>query len=212
MLLPSFGALGYFVVFSESSWANELYFAAKVAMVGLGIIGWRLSSLHFRSVLPVAKKEVLRGLFVGLVLALGIFFAAFFFWDTLLLSRAEILGKITSLIPLAWYGVAAVIFSIFHALFEEWYWRGYVAHTLETYIRPRAAIALGALAFTGHHVIVLYQMFPWHIVLLGSLGVFFGGVIWSMLLKKTSFLTASWISHMCVDLAIFLIGFLLISA
>lgn len=211
MFLPSLGALGYFVVFSESAWANELYFAAKVAMVGLGIVGWRSGSLRVKSVLPMAKKEVLRGLLVGLILALSIFLAAFFFWDTLLLSSAEILGKITSLVPLAWYGVAVVFFSIFHALFEEWYWRGYVAHTLETYIRPKVAIVIGALAFTGHHVIVLSQMFPWHIVLLGSLGVFFGGVIWSILLKKTSFLTASWISHMCVDLAIFFIGFLLIS-
>lgn len=211
MLLPSLEALGYFVVFSESAWANELYLAAKVAMVVLGIVGWRSGALRFKNALPVTRKEIARGLLVGTLLALSIFAAAFLFWDTLLLSQTEILEKITSLVPLAWYGVAAVVFSMFHALFEEWYWRGYIAHALEAYIRPRAAIAVGALAFTGHHVIVLSQMFPLYIVILGSFGVFCGGVIWSLLLRKTSFLTASWISHICVDLAIFLIGFLLVS-
>lgn len=212
MMLPSLGALMYFVLFSQSAWANELYLAAKVLMVALGIVGWRWGSLRFRAALPIARKEVLRGLLVGIALSVTIFTAAFLFWDTLLLSRAEILEKITSFVPLAWYGVMAMVFSIFHALFEEWYWRGYVAHALEGYVRSNAAIILGALAFTGHHVIVLSQMFPLHIVILGSFGVFCGGVIWSLVLKKTSFLTASWISHICVDLAIFFIGFLLISA
>lgn len=212
MLIPSFGAFGYFVLFSQSTWANELYLAAKVLMVALGIVGWRWGSLRFRAALPITRKEVSRGLFVGIAVSVTIFAAAFLFWGTLLLSRAEILEKITSLVPLAWHGVVAVVFSIFHALFEEWYWRGYVAHALEAYLHPRAAIAVGAFAFTGHHIIVLSQMFPWHIVILGSFGVFCGGVIWSLLLRKTSFLTASWISHICVDLAIFFIGFLLTSA
>ncbi|MEK9157470.1 MAG: CPBP family intramembrane glutamic endopeptidase [Patescibacteria group bacterium] len=211
MLLPSLGALMYFVLFSQSAWANELYLAAKVAMVVLGVVGWRSGVLRFKNALPVARKEIARGLLVGALLALSIFAAAFLFWDTLLLSRAEILEKITSLVPLAWYGVVAIVFSIFHTLFEEWYWRGYVARTLGIYVRPSSAIILGALAFTGHHVIVLSQMFPWHIVALGSFGVFCGGVIWSLLLKKTSFLTASWISHICVDLAIFFMGFLLVA-
>lgn len=211
MLLPSFGAFGYFVVFSESAWTSELYLAAKVAMVALGIVGWHWRSLRFGSALPMAKKELLQGLCIGLILTLSIFAAAFLFWDTLLLSQAEILEKITSFVPLAWYGVMAVIFSIFHALFEEWYWRGYVGRSLEMYVHPIAAITLGALAFTGHHIIVLSQMFPWHIVGMGSFGVFCGGVIWSALLRKTSALTASWISHICVDLAIFFIGFLLVS-
>lgn len=212
MALPSFGAFFYFVMFSESAWAKALYLAVKVAMVVLGIVGWRLSSLHFRDTLSFTKKEMFRGLLVGFVLALGIFVAALLFWDTLLLSRGEILEKITSLVPLMWYGPVVVVFSIFHALFEEWYWRGYVARALEAHLRPRGAIVLSALAFTGHHVIVLSQMFPRHIVLFGSLGVFCGGVIWSILFKKTSFLTTSWISHICVDLAIFFIGFLLVLA
>lgn len=212
MILPSLGALMYFVLFSQSAWANELYLAAKVLMVTLGIVGWRWGSLRFRGALPVTRKEVLRGLFVGTALSVTIFVAAFLFWDTLLLSRAEILEKITSLVPLAWYGAIAVVFSVFHALFEEWYWRGYIAHALETHLHPRVAIAVGALAFTGHHIIVLSQMFPIHIVILGSFGVLCGGVIWSLLLRKTSFLTASWISHICVDFTIFFIGFLLISA
>jgi membrane protease YdiL (CAAX protease family) len=208
---PSLGAFMYFVLFSQSAWANELYLAAKVLMVILGIVGWRFGSLRFQDTLPITKKEVLRGLLIGGVLATIIFAGAFLFWNTLLLSRAEILEKITSLVPLAWYGVMAAVFSVFHALFEEWYWRGYVAHALETYIGTRVAIVVGALAFTGHHVIVLSQMFPLRIVILGSFGVLCGGIIWSLLFRKTSFLTASWISHICVDITIFLIGFLLVS-
>lgn len=212
MILPTLGALGYFVLFSEEAWAKVLYLGVKLSMVGIGLWGWHVSGMRIRDALVRRNSEVIKGVMWGLIFAGIVILGAYGLWEMLLPAKAAVTTKTTSLIPLAWYGVAAVMFSIFHAFFEEWYWRGYVTHALGEWMHPSVAIGVSAAAFTGHHIVVLSQMFSWQIVALGSVGVFTAGVIWSMLWRKTSSLTAPWISHIFADIAIFFVGFLLMSA
>lgn len=210
--LPILGAYGYFVVFSESTGTRLLYLGVKVMMIGLGIFAWRRHAWRLRDALVKEKKEIAAGFALGALCAGTIFLSVWMFWGELLGAKTEVAGKVASLVSLTWFMPIAVVFSVAHAFFEEWYWRGFVVRALERYMRPAYAIILGALAFAGHHIIVLSQMFSWHIVVLGSVGVWCGGVMWGVWRHKTGSLLAPWIAHMCADLAIFYIGFLIISS
>ena len=67
-------------------------------------------------------------------------------------------------------------------------------------------LPISAAIFTLHHVFVLAAYFGTTLTVLGSLGVFIGGVIWSLLHLRTSSLIPGWISHALVDVAIVVVG------
>ena len=100
-----------------------------------------------------------------------------------------------------------------NSLLEEIVFRWYVDTRLRIIGLPFAiAVPVSAFVFTLHHVIVLSAFFHWPLVLTGSLGVFGGGVLWSLLLRYSKSLSPSWISHALVDAAIMLIGWWVLSA
>ena len=72
---------------------------------------------------------------------------------------------------------------------------------------PRFLILpISAFIFTAHHVIVLAAYFDPLMVVLGSCGVFIGGLLWSWSLRRWGSLLPGWISHAIVDIAIFIVG------
>jgi uncharacterized protein len=113
---------------------------------------------------------------------------------------------------LAGFVVVAVFISVFHSLFEEYYWRWFVFGRWLRYTRSWAATILASLAFMSHHVIVLAVYFPgvgrfFAMVLPLSLGVAVGGGVWCWLYRRSGSLYAAWISHALIDGAIMMIGF-----
>ena len=56
------------------------------------------------------------------------------------------------------------------------------------------------VAQTGH------QKGDWPLVVLGSLGVFIGGVTWSWMYRKYRSVWVPYVSHAMVDIAIFAVG------
>ncbi|MEK6536814.1 MAG: CPBP family glutamic-type intramembrane protease, partial [Actinomycetota bacterium] len=87
-----------------------------------------------------------------------------------------------------------------------------VGGTMLRFLTFRWAVIVAALAFTLHHIVILWQLFPGPWAVLMSFGVFVAGVFWMWLYKKTGSLIAPWISHAFADLAIFAIGFVIISS
>jgi membrane protease YdiL (CAAX protease family) len=210
IVLPSVGAFLYFVLLRESASANDAYAIVKFSLVIVAIVGWRLSGLSIKKVFSGTKRDTLIGVLIGAFITAILILTYVLLYDFVLPFHEIIRVKATSLFPLNLYIPLMIVFSVFHSLFEEWYWRGFVSSQLDRYIAPMFALIVGALAFTAHHVIILSQLFPGALMIFFSLGVFAAGVVWIVLFRKTGNLLASWVSHIFADLAIFFIGYLII--
>ena len=70
-------------------------------------------------------------------------------------------------------------------------------------MKPYAARLLVAAGFTLHHTlaIALYLSLPG--IILASIGIFVGSLIWSALYARKGGLWLAWIAHIGADLAIF---------
>lgn len=112
------------------------------------------------------------------------------------------------------YLVMGLFYSLVHSFLEEYYWRWFVFGQLRRLIPVSAAIAVSALGFTLHHVLVLGMYFGWFsaATLLFSLAVAVGGVFWARLYQRSGSLYGPWLSHVLIDAAIFLVGYDLVRA
>lgn len=110
----------------------------------------------------------------------------------------------------ALYAVGALYWCTVNALLEEYVWRWFTFERCAVLLpRPLSVLAAG-LCFTFHHILVLAYYCDWKVTLLGSAGVWMGGVIWSWLYLRTRNIWAAWLSHVFADVAIFLIGYRLL--
>jgi membrane protease YdiL (CAAX protease family) len=107
------------------------------------------------------------------------------------------------------YSAVAVFYAFAHSLLEEYYWRWFVYGQLQRMVRPSWAVGISSLGFMAHHVVLLGTFFGWGTPLtyVLSLGVAIGGAFWAWLYTSSRSLFAPWLSHMLVDIAIFVIGY-----
>lgn len=210
LVLPTFAALLYFVLAAGHWSAALLYGATKVAMVAWPLIaGWRWAW-------PEAPPRTLawtriagEGLALGLLMGGAIILAALGPLAWLLdLAAPNIARKVAefSLHTAGAYLAAALVVSLLHSAFEEYYWRWFAVGHLQRHCRPATAHVLGGLAFAGHHIVVLWVYAgPLAGILLG-LVVGGAGICWSLLQRRHGSLLGAWLAHACCDAAIFLIG------
>jgi membrane protease YdiL (CAAX protease family) len=163
----------------------------------------------------------LRGLILGALFSLMVIGAGWLVFDSLLrdttafaAAAPRIREKIAEfgIDSLAKYAVLAVFYSLIHSLLEEYYWRWFVFGQLRRLIAVWPAIVISALAFMGHHVLVLSQFFaelPW-LAWLFSAAVAVGGAFWAWLYQRSDSLYSTWMSHLLIDAGIFWIGYELI--
>ena len=105
------------------------------------------------------------------------------------------------------YWLFAAWLSIGNSFLEEFVFRWFIDSRLRLLgLGAAVALPLSAAIFTLHHVIVLSAYFDPTIVLLGSAGVFTGGLLWSFTLMRWGSLVPGWICHVLVDVAIFIVG------
>jgi uncharacterized protein len=110
------------------------------------------------------------------------------------------------------YAILGVFYSLVHSLLEEYYWRWFTFRQLRNLVPLWPAILVSAVAFAGHHVIVLGEFFqeaPWLAWLFAS-AVAVGGVFWAWLYERTGSLYSVWLSHLLIDAGIFWIGYQLV--
>jgi membrane protease YdiL (CAAX protease family) len=105
------------------------------------------------------------------------------------------------------YWLFAAWLCIGNSLLEEFVFRWFIDSRLgKLGVSRRGVVLLSAAIFTAHHVIVLAAFFDLHLVVLGSVGVFTGGAIWSWSLDRWGSLVPGWLFHALVDLSIFVVG------
>ena len=103
-------------------------------------------------------------------------------------------------------------YSIFHSLFEEYYWRWFVFPQCQKVMSLWGAIAVSSLGFMAHHVLVLGTYLGWQTVFTYqvSLSIAVGGAFWAWLYHRTESLYPAWISHGIVDAGIFWMAYLMV--
>jgi uncharacterized protein len=210
---------GYFVLAQKYSTGAQqsIFLVVKVIQFAFPVL-WVAYVLREPLRTGKASKQ---GLLLGAafsILVVGAGWALFNFVlrDTALFvaARPRIEAKVRGFgIDSLWkYAVLAGFYSLCHSLLEEYYWRWFVFRQLRHFTPLWPAIVVSALAFMGHHVIVLQQFFQEApgLAWLLSAGVALGGAFWAWLYERTGSIFGPWLSHLLIDAGIFWIGYDLI--
>ena len=186
--------------------AKGLQFALPVVWVGFVCrerLGW-----------PALQQQgMLVGLLFGLAVAaaLGLLYGGLLGTSLLDQALVPIREKIAGLgIASPWPFIAlGVFYSLIHSLLEEYYWRWFVFGRLQRVVALGPAIAISSLGFAAHHVVLLWHYFPHSPVtaLLLAACVAVGGAFWAWLYHQSKSILGPWLSHLCVDAAIFAVGY-----
>jgi uncharacterized protein len=98
-------------------------------------------------------------------------------------------------------------FTFVNSLVEEYFWRWFIDRQCRILLTKYPATLLSAALFTFHHVLILKFYAPdGRVVILGSLGVFVAGLIWSICARQTKSLWVSYLSHLLADAALHLVA------
>jgi membrane protease YdiL (CAAX protease family) len=220
LVFPLFMAWVYFILMAGTEQRGN---PAFVAAYGLGkVVQFLFPALYVawfdRQSLRLARPTI-RGLGLGAgfaALVAMVLFALYFGWlrnsqlvaDTpgQVFGRLREFGRDTP----AGFVQIALFLCLVHSLFEEYYWRWFVFGRLDRYLPTAAAIAVSAIGFLLHHVVILGVFFPgrfWSLAVPFSLCVGAGGAFWAWLYHRSGSLYAAWLSHALVDAAIMVVGY-----
>ncbi len=186
---------------------NALYMAGKGALYLTPLVWWWLIR---RRKFPVARPpagSLREGVVVGLVLG-GLIVAAYFLVGRSMMdaSRLRVAATASGFDTPMRYVVMATCICLINALLEEYAFRWFLYSRCRALLGTLGGAILGALIFTTHHVFVLMAYFDWPIVLLGSFGVFVGGLLWQGLYERRASVWPAYVSHVIVDVALLGIG------
>lgn len=179
-----------------------------LAPIILYFAGFKLPKLNFKNNI---LQSLIYGFFTGFLVS-GLIFAVYFIFQSFFEQfGSNILLKVNDFGILSYYWFVAVGVSVFHSLFEEYYWRFYVVRGFDVKFDYKYSILLGNFFFTIHHYVILSQFVPLHLAFFLGTFVGFGGVVWSYIYKKTDSVLGNWISHVIVDFSLFIIGYFLLT-
>jgi len=102
--------------------------------------------------------------------------------------------------------------ALVNAMLEEYVWRWFVFRRCEALLGGGLGVVASGLFFSLHHVVALRAQFGWDVTLLGSAGVFVGGMLWSWLYLRYRSIWPGYVSHLIVDVAVFGIGWYVLFA
>jgi membrane protease YdiL (CAAX protease family) len=215
-LLVPVPSLAVFVAVPDASGRTPLgadlfYVFSKVWLVALPLVWRHVVDRRPPSLSPTTRRHLALGAGLGLLmcavivlarLALGV---AWLDGDDLRTNLAA--SGIDT--PAKFLALAAGI-TIVNAFAEEVVWRWFVVEKSAECLPARLAgwsVPLAAVLFTLHHVVALDAHFGPLVTVLGSLGVFAGGWIWSALYRRTGSIWPCYLSHVLVDAALMAIGY-----
>ena len=180
------------------------YSAYKIAFLLLPLIYCRLHGISVRrDVLKLQnwRRGLKWTLALGL-LAILIFWGAYFALGDLLLDRSKIVAKIGTQFSVnsRTVFVIAPITIVLNSLLEEFFYRGFAFGLLVQ--RNRAVgYVLPAVVFTVQHVLFIYDWMGWVPFAMAVAGLFVFAVVLERMYAETETLVAPWIIHVFGDVA-----------
>jgi membrane protease YdiL (CAAX protease family) len=219
MLLPTGITLLHLIILAGSGTANAGQQAAYIGGTVLQFVLPLGCFWYFERRLPKPGKPSFLGLEYGLLFGVAVAAAMltlYYAWlcDTPLFGRTaeqvrSKLGEFGITSPLA-FVLFAVFLTVVHSLLEEYYWRWFVFGGLRRLVPVWPAIVVSGVAFSLHHVVLMWVWFPDQVLLAVipfSVAVAVGGMVWAWLYERTGSIYAAWLSHLLVDGAIFVIAY-----
>jgi membrane protease YdiL (CAAX protease family) len=213
-LLPTLVTLLYFewAVESPSGTQQIIYTVAKLVQFSLPVAWVAWVERRSLRLLPLSGKGIAAGILLGVAIGGAMWGLYLLLAESPLMSQAlvPIQQKIVQVgIGTVWrFAAVGAFYALFHSLLEEYYWRWFVFGRMGRLMPVGLATVISAIAFTLHHIIVLWHYFSHAplVALLFSVGVGVGGALWAALYQRSGSLVGPWLSHLLVDAAIFSIG------
>ena len=106
----------------------------------------------------------------------------------------------------------AIVMSLGNSLMEEYVWRWFVYSKFKILVGAKFAIVCSAFFFTLHHIVIMWNFGSFLLVLIGSIVLFFGALIWGWLYQKYNSIWPGWICHVFADAALMWIAWQVITA
>jgi len=209
---PSIGTAASLFWWPEAAVGKACFVAAKLWIVLLPLIWLKVVERGRLSWSPPRSGGFGAATVLGLAIAvcISIPFVTAWHWGAIDAAMVADRATKTGLNQLGLYVGGALYWITLNSLMEEYVWRWFVFGKFEVLLGGRIAVVATGLAFTAHHVIALAAQFNWIITILGSLGVFVGGVSWSWLYLRYRSVWPCYVSHAIVDIPVFIIGYWLI--
>ena len=215
---PTIAVLCAMFLFPDTWYGQTVYYALKIWLLTMPLL-WVLFVERGRLRMPKLKWQ---GMPIGIISGLATLAVIIGAWELFAHSMVdtnifkEKMTEIGLSTPLKYLAFAATL-TFINALLEEYVWRWFVYskwfELLKGIKGPAKAVAIpGAIALAGlcfmlHHTIAMSLYFDWQVNALASLGVFTGGVIWSIIYLKTKNLYSAYVSHIFADIALFYVGY-----
>lgn len=219
LILPTAITWMYFVGNKDSSAQVQqiVYGVGKLAQFLLPLVAvWMATDRSFSFHWPKMKGMAL-GTAFGIAVV-GLMFGIYFFRmvDHPMLEdlKVNILSKVTGFgVNAPWkFFVMGAWYTIFHSLFEEYYWRWFVFPQCQRFFSLWPSVVISSLGFMLHHVLVLGVYLGWDNLFTYQLSasIAIGGAFWAWLYHKTESLYPAWLSHAIVDAGLFTMGYLIV--
>lgn len=215
---PTLAVLCAMFIFPDTWYGQTIYYALKAWLLAMPLL-WILFIERGRLRLPKLQWQ---GMPLGIISGLAILAVIIGAWEGFAHNMVDVSKFQTKMQEIgldspAKYLAFAATLTFINALLEEYVWRWFVYskwfELLKGIKGPAKAVAIpGAIVLAGlcfmlHHTIAMSLYFDWQINALASLGVFAGGVIWSILYLKTKNIYAGYVSHIFADIALFYVGY-----
>jgi membrane protease YdiL (CAAX protease family) len=222
LVVPFLCALVYYVWIPHGDGGRGAYFGTKLwvlvyplfffSLIGLGGLTRREDR---EANWPSWKVVVISGLFTGVAISL-------IGWLMVLTPVGEIVKENSGNLVEKAKGLGfhtrgkfllvATFITVMHSAMEEYYWRWFVYGHLRQMVGHWPGHIIAALAFTGHHVVLMAQLFPLPLALFLSMLVAIGGLIWTLMYEWHGSVLGCWLSHLVVDAFLMIVGYRLIMA
>ncbi len=212
MVLPSAGALLYFVFLPGRQYATIAYGLTKLFTV---VWPWYATLVVIKHRGVIKPRQRLRSLPLGLLTGAsigGAVLIAYAFTPVGAYAQefTEVVrGRLTVMGVGAphTYIVYCMFLAVIHSLIEEVYWRWFVFSQLTRCFPAWVCYVAASLAFSGHHYVALGCYFSAKGAFIFGTFVGVGGAIWCWLLRRQGTVLGAWLSHAIVDMAIFAVGY-----
>ena len=211
---PSIGVIAAMILWPKESFGliGPVIFGVCKAWMLLVPVAWRL--LIDRA--PLSLSPARQGGFgvaamSGMAIAAVILGAGFLLGPSLIdFDHARHMAEQNGIGTIEAYLAGIAYWVLVNSVLEEYVYRWFIFEKCEQLAPSWAAVVLSALFFTIHHVIALRVQFDWPATVLGSLGVFIGGAVWSWLYRRYRSIWPGYLSHAIADIAVFTLGWWII--
>lgn len=217
-IFPSLLTFVYFVWLADNSagWQQAAYSLGKLIQFTLPV--WATVWIFKKTIkIPLHfSKNIWKGILFGLAVVILMFLllhSPVLSHENLRVLQSTLQLKIDSIgiNSLNKFIFLGIFYGLLHSFLEEYYWRWFIYGNLRKLMRPNHANLTSSVAFSAHHLILLWVLFAGEPICLPlTLAIALGGGFWAWQYEKTNSILSSWLSHLMVDAGIFLVGYQLV--